>query len=277
MRLLISERLKFHRHQKGLTQEEVAAHLGISYQAISKWERNEGYPEITMLPALANYFGITVDELIGMNEIASAAQYDEINRRWEENNQKGKAENADAFHRQNVMLMRDALKNYPNDALLLVQLATSLEALDGTKEEKEANLKESVLLQEQILRGGDSEVRSATLFNICFTYEKLGEHGKALAVAKKLPNLYKARENALVSLTKGKEKGEAARAALAPIAYVISHHLSALAEAEGNDRYQEKIKQIFEILFDELSLEEANELWWQAVQGKSKASGGMMP
>ena len=134
-----------------------------------------------------------------------------------------------------------------------------------------------VLLQEQILRGGDSEVRSATLFNICFTYEKLGEHGKVLAAAKKLPNLYKARENALVSLTKGKEKGEAARAALAPIAYVISHHLSALAEAEGNDRYQEKIKQIFEILFDELSLEEANELWWQAVQGKSKASGGMMP
>ena len=70
MELIIGKKLKNLRRSKDLTQEEVASHLGISFQAISKWERGEGYPDITMLPILANYFHVTVDELIGMDEIA---------------------------------------------------------------------------------------------------------------------------------------------------------------------------------------------------------------
>lgn len=65
MELMIGEKLKKLRRNRDLTQEEVATHLGISYQAISKWERGDGYPDITMLPALANYFAVSVDELIG--------------------------------------------------------------------------------------------------------------------------------------------------------------------------------------------------------------------
>lgn len=261
MQLFIHEKLKHYRQQRGLTQEEVAVHLGVSYQAVSKWERNDGYPDITMLPALANYFGISVDELIGMDEITSQSQYNEINRLWAETHQKAKAEHNDVLHQQNIALMRNALKQYPNDALLLVQLSSSLERLCGTAEEKEANMKESILLQEQILRGEDSEVRSSTLYNLCFSYERIGAHDKALAMAAKLPNLYKARENAFVSLTSGVEKREIARSALAPIAYIISHHLFALAETEQDDRYNKKIKKIFEILFDEITLEEAISLW----------------
>ena len=68
MELMIGEKLKKLRRNRDLTQEEVATHIGISYQAISKWERGDGYPDITMLPALANNFGVSVDELIGMDE-----------------------------------------------------------------------------------------------------------------------------------------------------------------------------------------------------------------
>ena len=65
MNLMIGENLKRLRRGRNLTQEEVAAHLGISFQAISKWERGDGYPDITMLPALAHYFDVTVDALMG--------------------------------------------------------------------------------------------------------------------------------------------------------------------------------------------------------------------
>ena len=129
MELMIGEKLKKLRRSKDLTQEEVAAHLGISYQAISKWERGDGYPDITMLPALANYFGVTVDELIGMDEISSANKLAEINRSWQENR-------TQCRHKENVELMRSALKTYPNNALLLMQLSASLERLDGTEKEK---------------------------------------------------------------------------------------------------------------------------------------------
>lgn len=263
MKLLIGEKLKFYRRQKGLTQEEVAAHLGISYQAISKWERNDGYPDITMLPALANYFAVTVDELIGMNELAAREQYEEINRRWAENNEKAKmiariekekteSAAADELHRQNVDLMRRALKSWPNDALLLVQLSTSLEKLQGTKVEKEANLRESILLQEQILRGEDSEVRSATLFNICYAYEKVGEHEKALAAAGKLPNLYKTQETARVLLNCGEEKRKAAKEALPPLTYLIPLYLSAIAGEGEEEWYREKAERICKILSEDI-------------------------
>lgn len=236
MNLLIGEKIKKLRRTRDLTQEEVAAHLGVSFQAVSRWERNEGYPDIMMLPAIANYFGITVDELLGMNELTSADHYAEINRRWAENNRDGE-------HRANVALMREALGTYPNDALLLVQLSTSLEKIDGSEAERRANLRESIAVQEQILRyGEDSEVRGATMFNICFAYRKNGEHNKALAQARKLPNLYKARENALVYLLEGEEKREAAHGALEPLAWALAHHLRALGEGE-------KVGAIFDILF----------------------------
>lgn len=244
MKLLIGENIKRLRRERNLTQEEVAAHLGISFQSISKWERADGYPDITMLPSLANYFGVSVDELIGMDEIAKSEKYDEINRLWEENNRKG-------LHQKNVLLMRSSLKTFPNNALLLVQLSTSLEKLDGTKEEKAKYLKESIAVQEQILRYGEnSEVWGATLFNICFAYWKNGEYDKALEQAKKLPNLYKTRENALVYFLRGDERHDTAKAALAPIAWSMSLHLSVLAETEEEPSYLEKAAQILDILFD---------------------------
>ena len=48
--------LKKYRLQKELTQEDVADYLGITAQSVSKWERGESYPDITLLPALANIF-----------------------------------------------------------------------------------------------------------------------------------------------------------------------------------------------------------------------------
>lgn len=242
MELQIGARIKELRRKRNLTQEEVAAHLGISFQAISKWERNDGYPDITILPALAAYFEISIDDLLGMNGIIAQEKYSEINKIWDENNSAGR-------HSENVTLMRSALKDYPNNALLLVQLSTSLEKLDGTDYEKRANLRESVAVQEQIIRyGKDSEIRSATQFNICFTYQKLGEYEKAVEQAKKLPNLYKARENALVSVLKGEDKRSIAKVALAPLRWAITLHLNALADETQNSAYRKQAEMICSML-----------------------------
>lgn len=54
-----------HRKDRGITQEELAKHLGVSKPAVSKWESEQSYPDILLLPELAAYFDITVDQLIG--------------------------------------------------------------------------------------------------------------------------------------------------------------------------------------------------------------------
>lgn len=53
------------RKELGVTQEQIAAHVGVSRAAVSKWEKGQSYPDITLLPKLATYFNISIDTLLG--------------------------------------------------------------------------------------------------------------------------------------------------------------------------------------------------------------------
>ena len=64
MELNFGENIKRLRKNRDLTQEALADALGISAQSVSKWECAYGYPDITQLPAIANFFGVTIDELM---------------------------------------------------------------------------------------------------------------------------------------------------------------------------------------------------------------------
>jgi transcriptional regulator with XRE-family HTH domain len=52
------------RHEKGITQDELAAYIGVSKASVSKWETGQSYPDITFLPLLASYFDISIDTLM---------------------------------------------------------------------------------------------------------------------------------------------------------------------------------------------------------------------
>lgn len=53
------------RREKGLTQEDLAAYIGVSKASVSKWETGQSYPDITFLPQLGAYFNISIDDLMG--------------------------------------------------------------------------------------------------------------------------------------------------------------------------------------------------------------------
>ena len=79
-----NEKLQKLRTNENLTQEELAEKLYVSRAAISKWESGRGYPSIDSLKALAKYFHVTIDELIGTDEIIDIAQQDikESNKKY---------------------------------------------------------------------------------------------------------------------------------------------------------------------------------------------------
>ena len=60
------------RREKGLTQDALAAQLGVSAQAVSKWENGLSCPDILMLPEIAEYFGVSVDALFGRASVSAA-------------------------------------------------------------------------------------------------------------------------------------------------------------------------------------------------------------
>lgn len=64
----IGNQIKQLRARKGVTQEALAEHLGITAQAVSKWERGSASPDIELLPQLSAYFGVTIDELFALSD-----------------------------------------------------------------------------------------------------------------------------------------------------------------------------------------------------------------
>ena len=65
MKLTLGEKIKELRKRDGRKQEDLASALGVTNQAVSRWEKDGSYPDMEMIPAIANYFGITIDELFG--------------------------------------------------------------------------------------------------------------------------------------------------------------------------------------------------------------------
>ena len=69
------------RHEKKLTQEELADFMGVTKASVSKWEKGINTPDLLLLPQLAAYFDVTVDELIGYEAQLSGEQ---IRRKYAE-------------------------------------------------------------------------------------------------------------------------------------------------------------------------------------------------
>jgi len=64
-KIRIHEQIAFLRRQRGLTQEELAQAMGVTNQAVSKWESGQCCPDIQLLPEIAALFGVTTDQLLG--------------------------------------------------------------------------------------------------------------------------------------------------------------------------------------------------------------------
>ena len=67
MNIAIGENIKKIRTVQGLTQEQLAQALEVSPQAVSRWEIGSTYPDIELLPVIAGFFDVSLDELMGMD------------------------------------------------------------------------------------------------------------------------------------------------------------------------------------------------------------------
>ena len=176
----LAENLKKYRIKKNLTQEELADLLGLTPQSISKWERAESYPDITLLPALANIFETSIDLLIGMDTIRAEQTRYNIHSKATDLQRAGDYAGAEKVY-------RDALLIYPNKPGMLLGLAGVL-ALQGKAEDAIAYIERGLPLSE-------NEKQKATMRAVlCFLYLQCGNSQKANMLASELPHMRESRE-----------------------------------------------------------------------------------
>lgn len=178
--LYLSENIKKYRTEKNLTQEELAQYLQVSAQSVSKWERGESCPDISLLPALANIFETSVDLLLGMDTIRAEET------RWQMHSEATNLQKAQKYDAAEKVY-RDALRFYPGDASIILGLAGVL-ALQGNSEE-------AIELTERGLALAPGEKQKATMRAVlCFLYLKTGKKEKADLLAAALPHRRESRE-----------------------------------------------------------------------------------
>lgn len=120
MKLKLAENLRKLRLEKGLTQEQLSEKMGVSCQAVSRWETGTTYPDIEMLPALADLFDISLEKLMGVSkaerEEASQEYYDRLNRTLD--------------HEERLKLLHEIHHEFPNDMTIVWNLCRETDDLD---------------------------------------------------------------------------------------------------------------------------------------------------
>lgn len=194
----IGDNLRILRLQKQITQEQLAETLGVSPQAISRWENGNTYPDISLLPILANYFDTTTDHLLGMDKIRSEEKIREIF------NYALTAE-ANGNLDEKIRILRDAVKLYPQNDSLRAELALALSKTGKRKEQEEA-----IRLSETVLAHSTNEkLRSTVRANLYMLYHTVGNHEQALSAGKTLPHIWECREVLLPDLVDEADRNRA--------------------------------------------------------------------
>ena len=199
MEINLKDTLRNLRRKKNITQETLAEYLGITPQSVGKWERGEGYPDITMLPKIAIYFDVTVDELLDVSRA-----------RMEERIQAYREESWECVYagdtERNIALWEKAYREFPNDCRVMANLMGAFQMIQKWKMPQEMTDR-MVSLGERILQESrDTNLREKAISALCYTYIRMEDDEKALHYANMGGSLYCSKE-VLVSVAQKGEEG----------------------------------------------------------------------
>ncbi len=173
------------RRERGITQDQLADALGISGQAVSRWETGAAMPDISLIPALSNYFNVSSDFLLDINVDGTTEEIDSIKDQLED------------MVDDNLIIRtaRYALKKYPRDAELMYDLAASLMNRAVYDENKNETYEEAASLCRKILDISTVDyIRHGAVDILCNAYARLGKREEAIELARSMPLLYQCKE-----------------------------------------------------------------------------------
>ena len=274
-KIKIGEKIRLLRKKNDVTQDKLAYHLGVTPQAVSRWESGVCYPDMNALPAIADYFSVSMDELLCYTGVQKAAKVKEYLAEVEHLLDRDKITEA-------LELLRRAMADVPSDHSLQLEAAGVLSLYAGMLAESgsgdrveaavSAVLSEAVSLCRHILDDcTDDGIRDETKKTLCDIYaHQMGDVAQAVEIADQLHGMSVSREIIRATMLTGDIAFGQAQENLILFADNIWWHLYNLACVPdiAGDRYStaEKIAilrkgiSLFTVIFDDQPLFYADRL-----------------
>ncbi len=234
MQVNIGQKIRELRLRDNRTQSETAEALGVSPQAVSRWEMGTTYPDLELLPAIANYFGTSIDGLFGFRSEREA----KVNAIIRESNSEQDVD-------KRLTMLRSALVEFPGNEKIMYELAAALSEAgwrhlhehlrynekgylvhDIERHLENHYWNESVKLFETIIaESKDPEILNDSTYNLTLLYCNLGQYEKGLALAERMPPLRYSRELMRSYAVDGAEKSRYEGASLVVLANEFANQM----------------------------------------------------
>jgi transcriptional regulator with XRE-family HTH domain len=230
----IGNKIKELRKARGITQEQLANSIGVSFQAVSKWENNIALPDITLAPALASYFDVSLDTLFEFNLKKIEEDAFEIAKEsWEYrdiDNEKARA------------IIDEGLKKYPDNDILLTNRLYVMN-YDETPDEV-------IKLASKII---DTTNDDALKYDACqfmaYAYKAKNDLESARKAIDIVPEFYFTNLELKASILEGEEKWEAACHQHSEALYSLMHMTHKIVDClEENGEYNKALEKLEEAL-----------------------------
>lgn len=212
MNLYFAQNFKQLRRHADMTQEEIANALGVSPQAVSRWETGATYPDIELLPILAEFFAVSIEELLGVEQGRRKAKAEEYKAMFKECLEHGKIDDG-------IVIARQAAKEFPRDWSLQNQLMYALFMAcsdDGNmtnwRNNQERYKQEIIDIGDNIMAHcTDDAIRLEAKSRLGFHYCELGQLDKGKAVFESLPTLDSCKESMMYWALRGEDRRQYSR------------------------------------------------------------------
>lgn len=242
MNLNIGTKIHKLRKAKCVTQETFASALGITGQAVSRWEAGGSYPDMEMIPAIANYFGISIDELFGYSSDRDV-KIDAVIEKVNSYHIGGRGD--DKWVDECLGIIREGLAEFPQNERLLITLAETLSEAgwrrhkewvyyddDGfTRRNYDIHRKneywsEAIKISEQLVETANhNTIATRAIYLLVTLYRNFGENDRAATYAERMPKIEHCREMLLAWASDGKQESAYIGDLLLKMASCFSHQL----------------------------------------------------
>ena len=192
----LGEKIKSLRKQKNISQEVFAGYLGVSFQAVSKWETGTTMPDVTMIPAIASFFGVSTDELFDFNLFETEKQVSEIRH------EAYKYRSTDPARSESIL--RDGLQRFPGNDVILNNLLYTLDF--QTRAGEVINLCKTLIESTK-----DDAVKYDACRILATCYRENGQLDLVKPTLEIIPEIYFTKLELMASLLDGEDSYEAAQ------------------------------------------------------------------